>query len=499
MAVSYQIRVYADQSATEIVAWQTYTLEYRNFYQPQILVFRTSLGSLESITLRGQIDFEADYERQNIQLTTPPDYLKDMILKAQANDVNNFETPKYKGDTGFLSKEATDRLRDFFISVQKFEFLPSQDGGPDMLVPITLEMKNTKLFTNKENLITTVIEWKRGYANEFYTPKNAVPPVKQYCPAVENLQAFQINKNTLQIIWSVEIPYEKLEITITTSQGDETFVLTGNSGSITRPFNNPFLITGEDEVIHLIGKTICDENSNPPDKGPAYTIGIHVTGNSEPVPIPDHYNLNVGFNTAQLLTPSPLANDYDPDGDPFEAVPVATGTTDAGGTFSLEADGTLYYLPPSSVFVGDDHFEYEIFETPSGDPVPGDIYVHIGGILGNIYGKVVQRNMQSSGSGYENTTYGEVWLDFFSDPSGSVPVDVTSLNITFNVNQHFAATHLDGTTEAEDTPMPVIGVGTKIKIWEGILAYSLYDSAYDWPEQYSYTHTLQPGTGYIAI
>src|SRR5436190_5280510 len=105
-AVSYsiQVKTVAEDPvpSTSIVAPVIYTLEQRNFYNTSQIIFRNSLGGLETLVLRGQVDFEADYAKQQVQSSVPPSYFSNMVLQHQGNDVNSNETPKFKGDTGFL-------------------------------------------------------------------------------------------------------------------------------------------------------------------------------------------------------------------------------------------------------------------------------------------------------------------------------------------------------------------------------------------------------------
>jgi hypothetical protein len=60
---------------------------------------------------------------------------------------------------------------------------------------------------------------------------------------------------------------------------------------------------------------------------------------------------------ADITAPGVLINDTDPDGDPISAV-AASGTTTAGGTYDLLADGSFSYIPPTPDFTGDDDFSY---------------------------------------------------------------------------------------------------------------------------------------------
>lgn len=495
-AISYSIQV--KTPGTSIVAPVTYMLEQRNFYNTTQLFYRNSAGGIETICLRGQIDFETDQQRQAMQRTVPPSYFNNMVLQHQSDDANSTETSKFKGDTGFLNREATDRLRDFFLSPQKYEVLtapPSGGGGSVSLLPITVVSKNTKFFSNQENLVTTLIEWQRGYANEYYTPNRAMSSVRA-CPALESFAVTQINKNLLQIMYALESPYDRVKVEVETSLGIETFYFTGNASTLRQPFTNPVLGTSGNEDIEVRGYCVCDEFSTPMDLGPVSTVNLNVVGNTLPIANDDNYTLAVGFNTPVILPGSVLANDYDPDGDPIEAVVQTAQTSDAGGTYDLDAAGIITYEPPSSVYSGIDFFDYEMREVGGATTVTARAYINVGSVAGGIYAKIVVRNEYAYGGGL----FAEFWLDFFADPSGTTPIDVTGMSITFDVNQHeYILFSTDCSDSNTDTAVPVAGAGIKIKFWEGVYYTNTSDPGRPCPDIDQITFALLPGTGYIVI
>ncbi len=495
-AISYTIQV--KTPGTSIVAPVTFELEQRNFYNTFHLVYRNSLGGMETINMRGQVDFETDHQRQAIQRAVPPAYFSNMVLMHQSDDVNSSESAKYKGDTGFLNRDSSDRLRDFFLSPQKYEVLKGADGHKIKLLPITVITKNTKFFSNQENLVTTVIEWNRGYVNEYYSPNRLMPSVRA-CPALESFEVTQINKNLLQIMYALESPYDRVEIKVITTLGTQTFYFTGNARTIRQAFNNPVYGTTGNEDIIIEARCVCDEYSDPMDLGPVSTVNLNVVGNTLPIANDDNYSLAVGYNTAVTLPGSVLANDYDPDGDPIECVPDSGATAD-GGTFDIDIDGIIEYTPPSSVYSGTDSFDYEMQEVGGSTTVTATVYITVGTVAGAVYGKIVRRNVVSNTSGYDSEVTAEVWVDFFADPSGTTPLDVTGMGITFDVNEHqMIQDHNTGFQTHSDTAIPVIGVGTKVKFFENIVYQENSDPVYPYSQIFSLLHTLLPGTGYIVI
>lgn len=496
-AISYTIQV-KNSAGISIVAPFTCQLEQRNAYNAPQLLYRNSLGGMESHTLRGQVDFEADYAKQNIQSATPPNYFNNMVLMHQANDINTAETPRFKGDTGFFTREATDRLRDLFLSEQKYEAITGNEENNTVLLPVTIITKNTKFFSNNENLVTTLIEWQRAYVNEYYSP-NRLMPTKRACPALESFNVTQINKYLLNIMYALESPYTRVKIEIETTLGIQTFYYTGNAGTVRQAFNNPVLNTLNTEEIEIRAYTVCDEFSEPMDLGPVSIVNLVVVGNTLPIANDDTYNISVGYNTGVVLNGSVLANDYDPDGDPIECVVQNAQASNEGGTYSIDIDGIITYQPPSSVWSGQDYFDYEINEVGSATTVTARVYINVGTVAGLIYAKVVQRNVVTLASGYTTQSSAEFWVDYFADPSATVPLDVTGMGITFHVNQH---THLQDNncnTNDQDDPIDVAGVGTKTKFFEGAFYTATYDPGFPCDDITQLTFTLIADPAYVVI
>jgi hypothetical protein len=65
-----------------------------------------------------------------------------------------------------------------------------------------------------------------------------------------------------------------------------------------------------------------------------------------------------------VFSSSLLDNDRDPDGDTLSVV-AQKGTTERGGTVTVEESGSASYIPPSDVFWGDDFFNYVVSDGES--------------------------------------------------------------------------------------------------------------------------------------
>lgn len=200
-----------------------------------------------------------------------------------------------------------------------------------------------------------------------------------------------------------------------------------------------------------------------------------------------------------VLPGSVLANDYDPDGDPIECVPDS-GATNDGGAFDIDIAGIVTYTPPSSVYSGIDFFDYDMQEVGGAVTVTARVYINVGAVSGNIYAKIMLRNVETITGPNSSITTGEVWIDFYTNPATSQPIDITGMGLTINYNEHQFEQDYYGTQTNNDNPVAVTpGYGTQMKIFEGLLESLYSDPLYLYEQIYRLTHTMLPGTGYTPI
>lgn len=474
-----------------IVAPYIFYIDHRNFYNTYQLLYRNSLGSLETLRLRGQVDFEGEYTKQQSQRIVPPSYFSNMNFLAQTTSQYNEEEVKATGDTGFVSRALNIKLRDLFLAEEVYELRKNR------LLPVNIISKNTKFFSNKDNLVNTQIQWQLAFSNKYFTPDGLMPQTRA-CPAVQKLSVKQITKNKLQIMYALFTPYDKVEVKIITPSGTETFILTGNSGSVIQPFTNPATTTPVDITIEA--RTICDEDADPMDKGPATSMVLSVIANSLPVANNDTFSISGGYNSMLQLPGSVLDNDYDPDGDPLEVV-VNNGLTSAAGLYEIDAAGIVKYFPLNG-FTGVDSFTYQVREVGGTTLVTGTVYINVapagaggggGGVTtGTIYVSRQGRNFNKRHIGASiYQTDGEAWLVFYSDPSGTIPVDITGLGLVVNVRKDTAT--LQGNTIEN---IPVNCTGTEIKFYDG-----MFDMVHRYGNapQTHVTFITLPGAGYHPL
>ena len=240
-AVWYSLRV-INENDVVICNPQKFYLDYRQFYDTKDLLFVNSLSAIETIRLRGQIDANAEYERIKAQKVTAPDYFDNNgLLDAPEENTYTAELEIFKGDTGFLAKDALDRLRDLFIS--KKNIYEIKDGR---LIPVTLINKNANWYNNRQKLYSNTLEWQHAFTNDHYTPAGTIITA-QACPALENFIVRQSSANKLSIAWALETGYNKIQVSINIDGVITTQVLYGNHGQQEISFQNP----APPETAHL--------------------------------------------------------------------------------------------------------------------------------------------------------------------------------------------------------------------------------------------------------
>jgi len=143
-------------------------------------------------------------------------------------------------------------------------------------------------------------------------------------------------------------------------------------------FTPPPGFTGEDTVT----LTVCDEAGNCDDSVLSVDVVDTVSDPNNTPPIAGDDNFEVFSDTP--LNSSVMGNDGDPDGDPVTVVDPNTGApatgpvtipTDAGGSVTINPDGTFTYTPPAG-FIGEDSFDYAIID-PNGATDTGSVTINV--------------------------------------------------------------------------------------------------------------------------
>jgi hypothetical protein len=139
----------------------------RNDYNETTLHYRGSLGGLDSVRVRGDIQQDLSYQFQKLQLTQGPDYYTGNAYTPQQRIAASTELQTWSGDIGHLEKEEQDRLRDAFLQRETWWAVESKWWPVNILTTkATLRKSSSKLFSFP-------IEWTLAHEGDaYYTPQH---------------------------------------------------------------------------------------------------------------------------------------------------------------------------------------------------------------------------------------------------------------------------------------------------------------------------------------
>ncbi len=148
---------------------EAYRYEVDNRYDSNDTTFnyRNSLGGLDSVRMRGDIDDQAErsfVEQDSIVLHN---YFEGAFILPKIKIADSSELIVSKANTGFLNKEELDRLREIhFIR----ECWWAQDGK---WLPITIRTGSGKLRSTSDDLWSLPIEYSLAHSGDnYYTPRS---------------------------------------------------------------------------------------------------------------------------------------------------------------------------------------------------------------------------------------------------------------------------------------------------------------------------------------
>lgn len=469
----------------------TAQVDYRPGYKFIQLLYRNSLGGLDSIMLRGDHELEQQVERQLATLVQFPDRFIDGRIKPAITNNRGTETLNRKANTGFVPQWKIDSLRDLMLSEEVY-----QVEGTRML-PIVLLTNRSRLYGKEDDLFAMQLEWQMANPSRYYSQPGALAPA---CPLPLSFVVRQSGSNYLDIMWHLMDPYSVVEIEIAIDGNTTTYRYVGNAGRRRQQITNP--ATGTTALpITVRARTVCDPYSEPNGVSGWSTINMDIFANQGPTAINDVYNINAGYSVAVPLTGSVLANDSDPDGDALTVTAETSQPTDAGGTYSITADGNVTYTPPSSGYVGQDFFDYEITEAGGGLTATGRVFINVGTASNNgfVFVRLEEVDVSQFSSGYVGNASGQRRARFYSDPAGTQSINPAALNLTLNIREVMFTRNFDGDENTTTTDTTVAATSGDVLIFSGEWLNFNQDPFYAYEQIFYLTHSIQPGTGYIVI
>ena len=124
-------------------------------------LFRNSFGRYDTIRFTGVVESTMAYERIAGQV------LSDEVITSFNPPMKNFEaweTQSFKADSGFISKEMRDYMREFLITTEAYEVVQG------LLFPIVLKsVKISPFSTDGVYLYNVQVEYDRAYNDQYFS------------------------------------------------------------------------------------------------------------------------------------------------------------------------------------------------------------------------------------------------------------------------------------------------------------------------------------------
>ncbi len=144
-----------------------FELDNRNDYNDTHLHYRNSLGGLDSVRIRGVIEYTSQREFTQIEKIVLHDYFSGHYVNGRIGADNSNELLVYKGDIGHLGKEEQDRMRDIHLKREVWW------ARQEKWLPVMLLTSTQRFRISTDKLFTMPVEFCiASGGNYYYTPDN---------------------------------------------------------------------------------------------------------------------------------------------------------------------------------------------------------------------------------------------------------------------------------------------------------------------------------------
>ncbi|MBK6820246.1 MAG: hypothetical protein IPG85_11920 [Bacteroidetes bacterium] len=481
----YTVGVFDDTN--QLVSNVGYKLDYRPMYEALYLLYRNSLGGLDTQSFLGEKDFDIEVQKSKAEIVQLTDYLNAFNMQYESFTLKSFRAQKTKANTGWISKNTTDRLIDMFLDKQVYSPLGNK------LIPVQIDSKSATLYKDVTKLYNLTLEWALAWMDENFTLQNTVTQ-GDTCPAVFYFEASQVYGGKLHIVWKLEADWDKIEIVYIFDATTYTITLAGNSGETDIFIQDPG--TGADKSVQVKARTVCNDEVAPLSYGPYTSISIiNILVRMVPMAIDDTADetyRGIGTRILQRLGANMLiaGNDLVLNGGTyvfesfFDDLFAVTAVSHNGANIVYNVDGTISYSPTggSLAITSEDYVLYRFKENI---PVFGFLSSNYARIRIPMKGQVpkiyVRRAYHETDNGFIKYGFSnsysmgyykqDIWLQFFKDEACTIPIDVTSFGLQIKYNETTQINHYNyfggGTTgvvvNLGDTLVALTGLSTLIK------------------------------------
>ncbi len=159
---SMTVRLVEPVSGDALSELRFYIFDHTSTIDERFIVFRNSLGGMETMALRGKV-----IEGSQIERTTASNYRHFLFPLSQLGTyriINQREITTRKANTGFITDTDADYVREMLLSLERYEIIDNR------LVPIEITSNKLEKDPNSETFSHS-IEYRFAFSNQVYTPK----------------------------------------------------------------------------------------------------------------------------------------------------------------------------------------------------------------------------------------------------------------------------------------------------------------------------------------
>ena len=153
-----------DQADNRISEIRTFRMDYQYHETVREFLFKNSPGGYDTLRTTGDVEDILDFERIPISKILGDSFTE---LDHQVTDIRVTETKSYKANTGWLTREQLEWVRDFLISTQVYQIIVGK------IVPIKVISAQIAPRKDREDLYAVEFEYVRSFTSEFYSQEIA--------------------------------------------------------------------------------------------------------------------------------------------------------------------------------------------------------------------------------------------------------------------------------------------------------------------------------------
>jgi hypothetical protein len=150
----------SNASGVEISERYRFIPDNNDFLNTRHFIFRNSFGVYDALYCTGQFEKTGSYERTVISTIDETEFTAHL---SRQKVFYPEETQSYSANTGFISKDILDYLRDFLLSEEIWEV------RGDILVPVVLTSKQAQMFKDRSHLYSLSFEYEVAWTDQHYS------------------------------------------------------------------------------------------------------------------------------------------------------------------------------------------------------------------------------------------------------------------------------------------------------------------------------------------